>query len=81
MDAILVVPRTLLGLDAALIGEPLGLEVAVVGFLRGRSFTLSGRPVAEALASAPTLRATRAPKDGEPPFAGAPAPASPESAR
>lgn len=72
IDGLIVVPRALLGLDTARAGEPLALEVAVRGFLRGRSFSLSGRPFDEAVASAPVVRATLAPEDGEPPFAGAP---------
>lgn len=81
VDAIVVVPRDLLGLSTALPGEPIKLEVAMVGFLRGRSFTLSGRPLAEALASEPTRAATLAPREGEAPFVGAPLPPTPEPAR
>lgn len=71
-DGAIRVPRALLGLGDAVAGEPLRLEVAIVGFLRGRSFTLSGRPAARALVEPPELRATFAPTDGEPPPAGAP---------
>jgi hypothetical protein len=75
-DAVIAIPRALLGLEHALPGAPLSVEVAMVGFLRGRAFTLSGRPLARALSEPPTVRATLAPMEGEPPLAAPPPTAS-----
>lgn len=56
-DAVITIPRSDLGLEAAVPGAPFELEVAMVGFLRGRSFTLSGRPLARSLAEPPSVSA------------------------
>ena len=55
-DAVIEIPRTLLGLDSAGPTGPIEIEVAVQGFLRGRAFTLSGRPFARALSEPPSVR-------------------------
>jgi hypothetical protein len=65
-DAVVVIPRALLGLDQTLAGAPLTLDVAVVGFLRGRAFTLSGRPLARVLADPPSVPAALAPTPRSP---------------
>lgn len=76
-DAVIVIPRSLLGLETALPGAPFELEVALVGFLRGRAFTLSGRSLARALSEPPSVLATLAPRAGAPPPATASEPPGP----
>ena len=74
-DAVIAIPRALLGLEGTLPEAKIELEVALVGFLRGRAFTLSGRPIESALSELPRVRATLARVDGEP-KAAAPPPAT-----
>jgi hypothetical protein len=69
-DAVIAIPRELLGLAGVDAAEKIDLELALEGFLHGRAFTLSGRPLVRALSEAPSVRATLAPADGEPPAAG-----------
>lgn len=57
-DAMIEIPWSLLGLDAAAPGTTVEIEVAVQGFLRGRAFTLSGRPFARAIADPPSVPAS-----------------------
>lgn len=56
-DAVIEIPRPLLGLGAGRPAGPIEIEVAMQGFLRGRAFTLSGRPFARALREPPVVRA------------------------
>ncbi len=81
-DGLVVIPRDLLGLAGVPPGTPFGLEVAVVGFLRGRGFTLSGQTVERALSEPPQVRAVlalnRAPTAQAPRRLGAQSPKGPE---
>lgn len=79
-DAVVRIPRALLGLDVTVPGAPLRIDVALVGFLRGRAFSLSGRPLDAVLSGAPSVRATLAPVEGEAPAAGSPISANPPAA-
>jgi len=72
-DAVIAIPRALLGLEGTLPEAKIELEVALVGFLRGRAFTLSGRPIEQALTELPRVRATLSTVDGEPKAAAPPA--------
>lgn len=63
-DAVIVIPRDLVGLEGALPRAPFAIEVAVVGFLRGRAFTLSGESLDRALSETPIVRSVLAPVTG-----------------
>jgi len=72
-DAVIAIPRALLGLEGTLPDAKIELEVALVGFLRGRAFTLSGRPIERALTELPRVRATLSTVNGEAKAAAPPA--------
>jgi hypothetical protein len=72
-DAEAQVPARLLGLDALAPGEPFAFEVVVVGFVRGRAFSLSGRSGSDALAGPPARIGRLAPLSAATPEAARPA--------